>query len=376
MSSNSPTAAASRAVSYDRCGRQSEVRHRTGGRRAAHDSALASRAHRYHVRCRSRIRRLARTSPDTVEAHWKLAEWCREHKLATDRSSTSRGSSSSIRTTRSPHPVRLPQTDGQWMTRDDVMASRGMVMYDGRYVTPQHVSCWNGRRRQRLRRPTGPTTSSACGAGSPAGGPIGRPSPRRNSGDPRPGRRRAVVDAHPPREGSRAEAAVARSGRHGSTISWHSTRSSTCRSPIPTTSSAAEPRVPRSGRPARHRHAVHPRTEEPRQRNHQPGRRRLGQIGDPDAIGPLIDALVTKHKIQISEGRTPTSTPTHSREGGGFSFGGKAPQVSKPHPAKSARARRPGHPLRRHQLRLRPSPVAHAGWPPRRSTTRRRRRDE
>ena len=24
---------------------------------------------------------LARASADTVEAHWKLAEWCREHKL-------------------------------------------------------------------------------------------------------------------------------------------------------------------------------------------------------------------------------------------------------------------------------------------------------
>src|SRR3954471_683595 len=29
--------------------------------------------------------KLARTSPDTAEAHWKMSEWCREHKLLDER---------------------------------------------------------------------------------------------------------------------------------------------------------------------------------------------------------------------------------------------------------------------------------------------------
>src|SRR5215217_4443130 len=29
----------------------------------------------------SEYQNLARTSPDNTEAHWKLAEWCRQHKL-------------------------------------------------------------------------------------------------------------------------------------------------------------------------------------------------------------------------------------------------------------------------------------------------------
>jgi hypothetical protein len=83
---------------------------------------------------------LARTSPDTVEAHWKLYEWCRDQKL--------RGPAQK-------HLTRILELDpdhaqarsilgfkkegGQWQTRDQLMASRGMVKYEGEYYTRQHV---------------------------------------------------------------------------------------------------------------------------------------------------------------------------------------------------------------------------------------------
>jgi hypothetical protein len=54
----------------------------------------------------------------------------------------------------------------------------------------------------------------------------------------------------------------------------------------------------------------------------------LGQIGDTDAIGPLIAALVTKHKFKIAEGSSDQHAYTFSPGGGGaFSFGGGGPKV-------------------------------------------------
>jgi hypothetical protein len=52
----------------------------------------------------------------------------------------------------------------------------------------------------------------------------------------------------------------------------------------------------------------------------------LGQIGDRDAIGPLIEALVTKHRYQISDANPEQQGYTFSPQGGGFSFGGGGPK--------------------------------------------------
>jgi hypothetical protein len=83
---------------------------------------------------------LARTAPNTAEAHWKLYEWCRDNKL---------------RDLAQQHLTRLlalepdhaqarailgfKKLDGEWMTQDQIMASRGMVRYEGRYLAPQQV---------------------------------------------------------------------------------------------------------------------------------------------------------------------------------------------------------------------------------------------
>src|SRR3954453_20522386 len=84
--------------------------------------------------------KLARTSPDTVDAHWKLAEWCREHKLRDER----RQHLDRVLELNPNHAdaraaLGFHQKDGLWMNRDDVMAARGLVLFDGKYVTPQQV---------------------------------------------------------------------------------------------------------------------------------------------------------------------------------------------------------------------------------------------
>jgi hypothetical protein len=82
----------------------------------------------------------ARTAPDTVDAHWQLYEWCRSKKL---------------REQSQKHLTRILELDpdhaearsllgfrkqgNQWVTREEIMAARGMVKHEGQYYTRQHV---------------------------------------------------------------------------------------------------------------------------------------------------------------------------------------------------------------------------------------------
>jgi hypothetical protein len=81
-----------------------------------------------------------RALDDTTEAHWDLAEWCRQKSLPKERET---------------HLLRVVELDpehtqahralghihnkGKWASRDEVMTSRGFVKYKGKYVLPQEL---------------------------------------------------------------------------------------------------------------------------------------------------------------------------------------------------------------------------------------------
>jgi hypothetical protein len=81
-----------------------------------------------------------RTIPDSVEAHWELAEWCRENNLRGEREeqllrvveldpdheAAHRGLGHALR-------------DGEWMSREEDMLARGYVKHKGDWVTPQEL---------------------------------------------------------------------------------------------------------------------------------------------------------------------------------------------------------------------------------------------
>ncbi len=92
----------------------------------------------------------ARAIPDTVEAHWKLAEWSREHYLKQQRDEQLE------------HIVRLQPDheeaqrglgrslhNGEWMTRHELMASRGYIRHKGKYITQQELDLLNRTDAQR-----------------------------------------------------------------------------------------------------------------------------------------------------------------------------------------------------------------------------------
>ena len=54
----------------------------------------------------------------------------------------------------------------------------------------------------------------------------------------------------------------------------------------------------------------------------------LGQIGNRDAVGPLINAVVTKHKTKVAGGNSNQHAYTFTPSGGGgMSFGSAPPKV-------------------------------------------------
>ncbi len=84
--------------------------------------------------------RRALAAADTVNAHWQLAEWCRHQKLIDEY----RGELATILELDPNHePARLAlghqKKGGGWKSRDEVMAARGLVWYDGKYYTQHHV---------------------------------------------------------------------------------------------------------------------------------------------------------------------------------------------------------------------------------------------
>jgi hypothetical protein len=81
-----------------------------------------------------------RSLPDTLEAHWELAGWCREKSLSKEREVH-------LRRVIEFEPEHLEahralghiRHQGKWMTHDELMTSRGYVKHKGKYVLPQEL---------------------------------------------------------------------------------------------------------------------------------------------------------------------------------------------------------------------------------------------
>ena len=95
--------------------------------------------------------RLAPQVIDTVEAQWKLAEWCRERHLVAERDVH-------LRRIVELDQQHLPaarrwataQVDGEWLTRDEWRRRQGYELYRGRWRLTQEISLIEEHRKQDL----------------------------------------------------------------------------------------------------------------------------------------------------------------------------------------------------------------------------------
>lgn len=85
-------------------------------------------------------RRRAPTAADTVPAQWALAMWCRDQKLAAE---LLRHLQRVVELDPAHEEARqllgFREVKGEWLTPDEIMQGRGMVMYQGKYYTPQDI---------------------------------------------------------------------------------------------------------------------------------------------------------------------------------------------------------------------------------------------
>jgi hypothetical protein len=271
---------------------------------------------------------LARTTADTVEAHWKLAEWCRERKL---RRLAQKHLTRILELEPNHEPARallgFRRNDGQWMTRDEVMESRGMVMYDGKYVTRQHVELLERQKQTKV--------SQADWANH-----------LKRLRDRLTGRRQdrwaeAHAEIQSIQDPAAAEAVVGMLRReedpelkrlwlevasrldHSAAVDALVHFSLT--DPDPEFRHQSLEYLIKSGRQG----LITPFIRSLKNRDNEIINRAgaaLGQIGDPDAMAPLIDALITKHRYKVEDGNPDQHAYTFSPQGGGFSFGGGGPK--------------------------------------------------
>jgi len=83
---------------------------------------------------------LRRAAPETVSAHWELAEWCRQKSLAKERENhLRRVVELDPEHTAAHRALGHVKHQGQWASQDDVMTSRGYVKYKGKYLLPQEL---------------------------------------------------------------------------------------------------------------------------------------------------------------------------------------------------------------------------------------------
>ncbi|MCA9075417.1 MAG: HEAT repeat domain-containing protein [Planctomycetaceae bacterium] len=92
----------------------------------------------------------AQATPDTIEAHWELAEWAREQNLRQQRAEQleqiARLDPDHEKAQRGLGRARY---DGKWMTRDEWMTSRGYIQHRGKYVTQQELDLIDKSEAQR-----------------------------------------------------------------------------------------------------------------------------------------------------------------------------------------------------------------------------------
>ena len=84
----------------------------------------------------SRVRRI----DETWEAHWELADWCRQRGMSAQREAQLRRVTELF-----PEHEKAQMAlgrvwhDGHWVDKDELMTSRGYVKYKNKYITPQEL---------------------------------------------------------------------------------------------------------------------------------------------------------------------------------------------------------------------------------------------
>jgi hypothetical protein len=270
----------------------------------------------------------AHAAPDTVEAQLAIAYWCREHQLADEATRHAKRVIELDPTNADARQMlNFRNVDGEWMTREQVMESRGLEWFEGKYRTRQEIAI--RERAEKLKQAEAHWTNEIK-------------QWRRWLGDRQAERvRQALANfdqvrdplAGPPivdllKEESvpavrRLLAKAASRIDHQATVnalvllSLHDPDEDLRLSCLEWLRDAQRPGLTEA-------YVEALRSNDNRVVNR--AATALGSLNDETAIGPLIDSLVTEHKKMVG-GSSGGDNYSFNTQSGGFSFGGGGPKV-------------------------------------------------
>ena len=110
-----------------------------GGGRVTLDAAQVRRTIRQDAE--KRYQQIVSRCPDTVEGHWKLAEWCRKNGLKKQRRyHLQRIIQLEPDHVDARHALGYSQVRGQWVTREEILRRRGYNLHEGRWLLAQEIA--------------------------------------------------------------------------------------------------------------------------------------------------------------------------------------------------------------------------------------------
>ncbi len=272
--------------------------------------------------------------PDTVEGQWELAEWCRENKLSKHRRT---------------HLERIIELDpnhaaarrslgysniqGRWITQEKLMAENGYVRYKGAWVLPQEVEIKEQERKEKLaqtewtKRLKGwhgslgtdkaeTALANIRGINDPMAAPVLARYLNNSKAEPRDLRLLYVESLGRLASGAGMDALIAASLFDGD----EEVRLASLDQIV---AQNYKPAVGKYMQALRHKeNAIVNRAAVC-----------LAHMKDPSAIGPLIDAVVTIHTMEIQKGQPGQTSAGFGTgpgsKGGGFTFGGGGTEIVK-----------------------------------------------
>jgi hypothetical protein len=272
--------------------------------------------------------RIRPTYPDTAEGHWALAQWCTERRLFNEREHhLEKVIDHDATHVEARRLLGYQLQDGQWKTQADIMQARGYVYYEGDWRTPQDVSLrerkkkreaaeldWSNNLRRAHKALTGSDAARAVeareqilAAKDAYAAPALVELLDREQLQPI---RKLLVDALAGNKSSTATAALMERAIKDPNREIHERA----------IDALLERKHPDMVRQLAKALESNDNVEVNR------AAALLAALGYETAISPLIDALVTTHKQQISANQNQFNAGIGSR-GGGLSVGGGGPKV-------------------------------------------------
>jgi hypothetical protein len=275
--------------------------------------------------------RRSRTMPDTVEAHRELAQWCREQRLVKERE---HHLARVLEFAPDDEEARLglgyQRREGRWLTRAELMAARGMRMYEGKYRTAQEIALRQRREQTEAAQAEWFTTLR-----------LWRDWLDSRRSDHVDKARANIASLNDPRATSAVvrlmkdekdpwvfQQWVAVLGRLDHPLAIQTLVALTLEDEDPDVRLQALDLLTRDGNTV----SLIPYVHALKSRDNQVVNRAavaLAQIGNPRAVSPLIDALVTRHDYLIPGGSAGQINAGMTNGSGSFSAGGEGPKIVK-----------------------------------------------